>query len=110
MQSVARTYLDLLIALQEQPESHQVEVLSAEIAAAIARGASRTVGIVSLKSANAKARRAHGLAHLVLEPYGLCVAYEPYRSGTAAWLRLEQIHPHPVSNALVAAIQHEHTA
>lgn len=108
--SVAENYRKLLDVIQHSPESHQTEVLSAEIAAAIARGASRTVGIVSLKSANAKARRAHGLAHLVLEPYGLCVAYEPYRSGTAAWLRLEQIHPHPVSNALVAAIHHEHAA
>lgn len=110
MQSVARTYLDLLIALQHQPESHQVEVLCAEIAAAIARGASHTVGTVSLKSANANARRAHALAHLVLEPYGLCVTYEPYQNRTSAWLRLEQIQPHPVSNALVAALHHEHAA
>jgi hypothetical protein len=80
MQSVAENYRKLLQVIQHEPESHQTEVLGAEIAAAVARGEHRTVDTATRQD------HIHGIADQLLSLFGLAVMFIPFPSDEVAWV------------------------
>ncbi|MEM6427606.1 MAG: hypothetical protein AAF708_00090 [Deinococcota bacterium] len=78
--SVAENYQKLLKTIQYEPESHQTEVLGAEIAAAVARGEARTVDTATRQD------KIHKLGNTVLGWFGMAVMFIPFESQEKAWV------------------------
>lgn len=95
MNNIAQSYRQLVAVLRLKPESQRVDILAAELAAAVARGERRTVDIVVQGQANR-----HQNAADILKSYGIDVRFI-YRTVNShnpihsAWVVLRHSKPEP---------------
>lgn len=95
MNNIAQTYRQLVATLRLKPESQQVDVLAAELAAALAIKKRHTVDIVVQGQANR-----HQHAADVLKSYGVDVRFKHRTINThnpihSAWVVLRPSNPEP---------------
>ena len=93
MNNIAQTYRQLVATLRLKPESQQVDILAAELTAAVARGERSIVDIVVQGQANR-----HQNAADVLKPYGIDVRFKYRTINThnpihSAWVILRPSQP-----------------